>query len=404
MKKNNAILALVVILLTFSFSCNSQNEGENMEQNKNEATEKLKIFLCGDVMTGRGIDQALPHSVDPVLYESYVKDARDYLALAENASGNIDTPVGYDYIWGDALKEWKKNNPDLKIINLETSITTNDEPWPNKGINYRMHPENVEILKVAGIDHCSLANNHSLDWGRRGLIETMETLSKAGIKFSGAGRTEKKAGEPSVFETDEGRVLVYSIGSPTSGIPDIWAAEGNTSGLNYLTEFTEKEINQIKKEISAFKKPGDIIVFSIHWGGNWGYGISSHQKAFAYELIDEADVDIIYGHSSHHPIGMEVYNNRLIIYGAGDFINDYEGISGHERYRGDLSLMYFPELERKTGKLLSLKMVPLQIEKFRLNHASRKDAEWLQERLDRESEKLGARVRIDGEGILWLVW
>lgn len=367
-------------------------------------TNNLTIFLCGDVMTGRGIDQVLPHSVDPVLYESYVKDARDYLVLAENTNGNIDTPVEYDYIWGDALDVWKKNNPELRLINLETSVTTNDEPLPDKGINYRMHPENVEIFKVAGIDHCSLANNHILDWGRRGLIETMESLSDGGIRFSGVGRNERKAGEPSFFETDKGRVLVYSIGSPTSGIPDIWAAESNTSGLNFLPGYTEEEINEIKKEIIAFKEPGDIIVFSIHWGGNWGYGISSHQKAFAYELIDEADVDIIYGHSSHHPMGMEVYSDRLIIYGAGDFINDYEGISGHEQYRGDLTLMYFPEIEKETGKLLSLKMVPMQIEKFRLNHAARKDAEWLQERLDRESEKLGSGVRIDGEGVLWLDW
>ena len=375
-----------------------------MEQNKRKTGENLKIFLCGDVMTGRGIDQALPQSVDPVLYESYVKDARDYLALAESASGNIDTPVDYNYIWGDALEVWKENKPELKLINLETSVTTNDEPWPNKGINYRMHPENVEVLKVAGIDHCSLANNHTLDWGRRGLIETEETLAETGIKYSGVGRNERKAGEPSVFETESGRVLIYSIGSPTSGIPDIWAAGYNTSGLNFLPEYTEEEIGEIKKEINALKRSGDIIVFSIHWGGNWGYGISSHQKAFAYELIDEADVDVIYGHSSHHPMGMEVYNDRLIIYGAGDFINDYEGISGHERYRGDLTLMYFPTLEKKTGKLLSLKMIPMQIEKFQLNNASKEDAEWLQERLDRESEKLGGGVRFDGEGVLWLEW
>ena len=130
------------------------------------SSEIVKLFWCGDAMTGRGIDQALPTSVDSVLCESYVKDARDYLRLAEWENGNIKEPVTYNYVWGDALDVWKENAADLKLINLETSITTFSVPWPGKGIHYRIHPENVEVLKAAGIDHCSLANNHMLDWGR----------------------------------------------------------------------------------------------------------------------------------------------------------------------------------------------------------------------------------------------
>lgn len=64
----------------------------------------IHLFLCGDVMTGRGIDQALPHPGNPRLYESYVKNAKDYLDLAEQENGNIPTPVSFDYIWKDALK------------------------------------------------------------------------------------------------------------------------------------------------------------------------------------------------------------------------------------------------------------------------------------------------------------
>src|SRR5207248_5995412 len=64
----------------------------------------VKLFLCGDVMTGRGIDQALPHSVNPVLYERYIRDAHAYVELAEAANGPIPRPVGFDYIWGDALR------------------------------------------------------------------------------------------------------------------------------------------------------------------------------------------------------------------------------------------------------------------------------------------------------------
>ena len=102
-------------------------------------------------------------------------------------------------------------------------------------------------------------------------------------------------------------------------------------------------------------------------------------------------MDVVYGHSSHHPLGLEVYNNRLIIYGAGDFLNDYEGISGMEQFRGELALMYFPELHTD-GSLKALKMIPMEIKKFQLQRAAKKDVKWLQETLHRESAKLGAGV------------
>jgi poly-gamma-glutamate synthesis protein (capsule biosynthesis protein) len=136
----------------------------------------VTIFLCGDVMTGRGIDQILPHPSDPTIYESYMKSAQGYVKIAEEVNGAIDFPVSFSYVWGKALEEMDRVVPDVKIINLETSITKSNDYWKGKGINYRMHPENVWILKAAKIDVCSLANNHVIDWGYSGLIETMETL------------------------------------------------------------------------------------------------------------------------------------------------------------------------------------------------------------------------------------
>ncbi len=139
----------------------------------------ITIFLCGDVMTGRGIDQVLPHPSKPVLYEPYVKDAVDYVHLAERANGPIPKPVSHSYIWGDALDVLERMAPDLRIINLETSITTSEDYWRGKGINYRMHPQNAPCITAAKTDLCVLANNHVLDWGFAGLIETLETLKTA---------------------------------------------------------------------------------------------------------------------------------------------------------------------------------------------------------------------------------
>ena len=138
----------------------------------------MRIFLCGDVMTGRGIDQALPHPVNPNLYEPYVRDAREYVALAEKANGPIPRPLSFDYIWGNALPELERAEVDLRIANLETAVTSAETPWPEKGIHYRMHPQNIGCLTAAQISACALANNHVLDWGYDGLSETLKTLRR----------------------------------------------------------------------------------------------------------------------------------------------------------------------------------------------------------------------------------
>ena len=120
-------------------------------------TAQLCLFVCGDVMTGRGIDQILPHPGKPQLFERYVRDARDYVELAESAHGPIPRPVSYEYIWGDALEELDRAAVDARIINLETGITTSDDYWPAKEVCYRMNPRNIGCLTAAGIDCCTLA-------------------------------------------------------------------------------------------------------------------------------------------------------------------------------------------------------------------------------------------------------
>jgi len=123
----------------------------------------VTLFLCGDVMTGRGIDQILRHPCEPRLHESYLADANDYVRLAEGVSGPIPRSVDDAHIWGDALDEFARMRPDMRIVNLETAVTQSED-WLPKGINYRMHPANVGCLEAAAIDCCVLANNHVLDW------------------------------------------------------------------------------------------------------------------------------------------------------------------------------------------------------------------------------------------------
>jgi len=365
----------------------------------------ITMFMSGDVMIGRGIDQVLPHPSDPLIYESYIKSARGYVELAEKAHGPIQEPVTFSYIWGDALEELERMQPDLRIINLETSVTTSNDYWIGKGIHYRMHPENIRCLTAAKIDYCSLANNHVLDWGYTGLTETLETLRKVNIKSAGAGQNLQEAETPAVMEVEgKGRVIVFSYGLNTSGIPFSWVASEYKPGVNLLEYISDQTVQHIKVKVEAVKQKGDIVVASIHWGSNWGYEISPEQTEFAHKLIDEAGVDVIHGHSSHHVKGIEVYKEKPIIYGSGDFLNDYEGISGYEIFRDDLALMYFISVDPSTGKLVYLQMTPIQIKHFKANRASRVDALWLRDILNREGKNLGTRAEINQDNTLTLRW
>jgi len=358
--------------------------------------KSVRLFLCGDVMCGRGIDQVLAYPCSPAIYEDYMRSAEGYVLLAEQANGPIQRGKGSSYVWGAALDQLECMQPDARIINLETAVTRSNDR-ANKGINYRMSPENAECLAAAKIDCCLLANNHVLDWGRAGLLETLTTLQNLNVKPAGAGRNDREARAPAVLNLANARLLIFSFGSTSSGIPFEWAARPDVPGVNLLPDLLEASALDVADHVMAVRSPSDLIVVSIHWGPNWGYRIPDEQRIFARALIDKAGVSIVHGHSSHHPRAIEIYRDRLILYGCGDLLNDYEGIHGYERYRDDLALMYFADLDPTSGNLNALKLVPLQIKNFRLSIPSRRDIEWIRQTLDGECQQFGTRIIFDSE-------
>lgn len=362
----------------------------------------ITLFLCGDVMLGRGIDQVLRHPGDPTLWESHLRDARGYIELAERVNGPIPRPVGVEWPWGAALQVLDAAAPDARLINLETAVTRSDDVAAGKGVHYRMEPDNLPSLTVARPDVCVLANNHVLDFGRAGLAETLDVLSDAGLAVAGAGRDIVAAGTPGTVPLgDTGRLLVFGVGAATSGIPGGWAATADRSGVWFVGEPSATTTAEVIARIEQHRQPGDLVVVSIHWGSNWGYEVPGRQVDVAHALVD-GGVDLVHGHSSHHPRPVEVYRDRLILYGCGDFINDYEGITGHEAYRDDLRLAFLATLSRETGALDGLRMVPLQARRFRLERASTEDAQWLQRTLDGICRPLGSQVHLEPNGDLVL--
>jgi poly-gamma-glutamate capsule biosynthesis protein CapA/YwtB (metallophosphatase superfamily) len=100
-----------------------------------------------------------------------VRDARDYVHLTEDANGPIPSPVDWRWPWGEVLALLDDAAPDVRVINLETTVTTDDEFAEHKAVCYRMHPDNLPALTAFRPDVCALANNHILDFGYQGLTE-----------------------------------------------------------------------------------------------------------------------------------------------------------------------------------------------------------------------------------------
>jgi poly-gamma-glutamate capsule biosynthesis protein CapA/YwtB (metallophosphatase superfamily) len=360
----------------------------------------LTLFLCGDVMLGRGVDQILPHPGDPELREREVDDARHYVRLAELVSGRIPQPASFSWPWGEALEVLDQVAPDARVINLETSVTRSADFSPGKAVHYRMNPDNLPSLVVVRPDACALANNHVLDFGRAGLRETLDALAGAGVRAIGAGRDAAEARQPvAVPVPGGGRVVVFSCGAASSGIPSGWAAAATGPGVEFLPSLSDAVADDLIRRVREIKGPGDVVVVSVHWGSNWGYEVYHDQVEFAHRLID-GGVDVIHGHSSHHPRTVEVYHGKLVLYGCGDFIDDYEGIGGYEEFRDDLRLLYLASVMEDTGTLDALRMVPMQASKMRLRHASTEDSEWLRGLLEMISSGFGSRVSRLPDGAL----
>jgi len=358
------------------------------------------LCLTGDVMTGRGVDQILPGAGDPRLWERGTVSSRSYVELAEAESGPIPQPVDFSWPWGDALSVLDEMAPDLRIVNLETSVTRSDDHQAGKAVLYRMSPGNVDCLTAARLDACALANNHVLDFGVGGLEETLDVLTRAGLGPVGAGRDEEQAWRPRVLTAGGHRVLLWSVAAASSGVPGTWAARPDRAGVAFVRDLSEADADALGERVRRVRQPGDITVVSVHWGSNWGYAVPRQQVSFAHRLVDSG-VDVVHGHSSHHPRPVEVYRGRLVLYGCGDLINDYEGIAGEEQFRGDLRLLYVARLD-PTGRLDELRMVPMQSRQMSLRRAQEGDASWLQRVLHRISRPFGSRVDLAPDGSLLL--
>jgi len=364
----------------------------------------IRLALCGDVMLGRGIDQILPHPGEPTPCgtRQFANNAKDYVVMAERRNGALPADRDLDYVWGDALEEFERFGADLRLVNLETSITKSSEPWPAKPIAYRMNPQNVGVLTRAGIDFCALANNHVMDFRYTGLGETIAALANAGVAFAGAGRNRREAAAPAILPiAGKGRVIVSSLTMLSGHAPVQWAAGGERPGVNYIHP-TDRGLAQVLESVAGLKRPGDVLIASIHSGNNFGYAVHPLERSFLQRLVDVAKFDLIHCHSPHHPKAVEVHDGAPILYGTGDLINDYEGLPStpqHEFFRPDLGTIALAEFSPASGACTLLRMRPTREHRMRVRRASLDDAAELCAIFNRESAAFGTRI-LNEDGLL----
>jgi hypothetical protein len=358
-------------------------------------TETFTISFTGDVMLGRLLDQLMP---EHVTNERDQRIAGAFKSAHPNllAKGNY-TPSSP---WGTTLPLLQSSN--LTCINLETAVTTAPTPWPDKAFNYRMHPANLApILHAASVDYASLANNHTLDFGIPGLIETVQTLQQAQIAHAGAGSTAADARRPAVLhlprssESDKEPYTIHIYSA--SDHPRDWS---RVSGF-HLFDYTSETRTRLRDMLVSSPEPA-LKIFSVHWGPNYAWQPDRRIRSLAHFLIDECGVDIVHGHSSHHVQGVEVYNGKLVMYGCGDFVDDY---ALNEEYRNDLGALWRVVLSEGGGGGLAverLEMFPTRVEWFRAKILDSRDEDhvWVRRRIRGLSAELGTTVRsqLGGEG------
>lgn len=314
--------------------------------------DKLTIGFTGDVMLGRTLDK-------------------------------IISEKGYDYPWGNVMPLMKTT--DINIINLETTLT-NSNKKVEKTFSFKASPDKIKSLINARITIANLANNHILDYNKDGLLETIKTLDAAAIKHVGAGKNIKEAIAPVIIHKNSLKVGVLGLTDNERG----WKAN-SSPGINYVNIDSEDECAMVLTAIEKLRKRSDIVIVSTHWGPNMCEEPAPAFIHFAH-LMSQHGAHVIHGHSAHILQGIEYYNKSVILYGTGDFVDDY-AIDPY--LRNDLSA-FFVLVVNRSG-ILDLNIVPTRIVEYQVNQARQEDRDWVIRRMQHLSSAFNTQIDENGK-------
>lgn len=259
------------------------------------------------------------------------------------------------------------NSFDFAFCNLECPISKRGHAL-GKAYVFRADPEFIEGLKFSGFNIYSLANNHSLDYGRRAFLDTKAILGKNNFFVVGAGKNQKEASRAIVIKRKGINIafLAY-VTMPLEGIT--YRAD--------LPGPSQANIEEISKEIKLAKKISDVVIVSFHWGREFDPKASAKQREYAYRAI-ESGASLVIGHHPHVIQTIEKYKGAFIIYSLGNFIFDQ-----HKKERKE-GIIFCCNIY-KTG-IKDVRLVPIVIRNFQANFAAKDEFENIATRIKKLSE------------------
>lgn len=324
-------------------------------------TQPLTLIFAGDVMLGRGVDEALRRRSPPA------------------------------HPWGDLLPVLEA--ADLVLVNLECALTERTERWTDGGekpFYFRADPSAASALTAGRVGFASVANNHIGDFGWAGLEDTLAALDRAHIAHAGAGTDRADAHEPARLVLGGTRVSVVAF----ADYPAEWRAAATTPGMNYTPVTLDPRVfAEVARQIATARERADFVIFSIHWGPNMRAWPSQEFRAFARAVID-AGADVFWGHSAHVVQGVEFHRGRPILYDTGDLLDDY-AVDPH--LRNDLSALFV--VRASPPAVEAIEIVPVQISDMQANLARGIERDWFVRRFRTRCAELDVDVATDGDRV-----
>jgi poly-gamma-glutamate capsule biosynthesis protein CapA/YwtB (metallophosphatase superfamily) len=282
-----------------------------------------------------------------------------------------------------ALVEDIISRADIAFGNLECPVTKNCERAA-KRFSFRAAPHAVSALTEAGFDVLSLANNHSTDCGAAGLLETMRNLEAAGIKSTGAGRTQAEAAEPTFIEVKGIKIAFVGF---SEFIPEASSFDEENASIAFASE------ENVRRAVAAARERADVVVASFHWGVEYASRPRERELELA-RVATEAGACLVIGHHTHVLQGMQTITTEdsngtrraLIAYSLGNFVFDSPG--GFDK-RATESVILRCTLNRRG--VVAYEALPVRLEGARPHPAKLLEAEEISARLDRLSTELQAK-------------
>lgn len=333
---------LIVLIVTMSFIIDSQGITKR--------EETATISLAGDVMLDRSI-------------------------------GDQINRKGMDYPWIGVKPYFEKS--DLVLVNLETAVGIKGIANPDKTYTFQSKPEVLIGLVNAGVDGVSIANNHILDFGQEGFIETLENLEKYKIKYAGGGRNIQKALEPAIWEVHGQKIGFLAFSRVIYDIS--WYATDKRPGI---ASAYDHYVNQVKDTVAQTKQHVDYLIVSVHWGKELEQLPQPYQQKLGQAMIDSG-ADVVMGHHPHVLQGIEFYKNKPILYSLGNFVFNSKGQLSNR------SMIFNIEVNKQG--IINSWIVPISIINGQPRAAEGKEAKEIIDNLNQLSEKWGTVISDDGQ-------